>query len=66
MDIQEERYRKIVNEYRYPFTNLISEYPIHSSREEGKGSRNLKYIVNKAVLASNFPYYNPTYEATLE
>jgi hypothetical protein len=33
MDIPEERYRKIINEYRYPFSNLISEYPITNSRE---------------------------------
>lgn len=67
MDVQEERYRKVINEYRLPFSNLISEYPI-AAREAAESSRhrNLRYILNKAVLSSNYPYHNPIYQDTLE
>jgi hypothetical protein len=67
MDIAEERYRKVVGEFRPSFTNIITEAPIgsrdfaHSTRH-----RNLKYITGKAVLSANYPYYHPLYEEALE
>lgn len=67
MDIGEEKYRKVVGEYRSPFNNIISEYPINSRDFAGSSRfRNLKYITSKAVLSSNYPYYHPIYEEALE
>lgn len=44
MDIQEEKYKKIVATFRPLLFNLISEYPIPAEAEL-PGIRNLKYII---------------------
>jgi hypothetical protein len=63
MDIPEEKYKKVVSEYRSSFSNIINEYPINS-RDFANSARfrNLKYITGKAILSSNYPYYHPVYE----
>jgi hypothetical protein len=67
MDIGEEKYKKVINEYRSSYANIINEYPINGKDvAEGYRYRNLKYITNKAVLSSNYPYYHPIYEEALE
>jgi hypothetical protein len=67
MDIGEDRYKKVVGEFRASFNNIINEAPI-GSRDFAQSSRyrNLKYITGKAVLSANYPYYHPLYEEALE
>lgn len=46
MDIPEERYRKILSQFRPLISNVIAEYPIPLEIEL-PAQRNLKYIVEK-------------------
>lgn len=66
MDVSEDKYRKVISEFRGCFSNILNEYPITSRNERGGKWRNLDYMVGRAVLGGNYPYYNPLYEETLE
>lgn len=67
MDVPEEKYRKIINDFRPIFANLLNENPINSfNRQPDPNTRNLKYIVTKAILSDNYPYYNPIFQEVLE
>lgn len=63
MDVQEEKYRKVMNEYRHTFNNILSESPISfPSKQNSSNDRNLKYITMKAALSDNYPFYNSIYQ----
>ena len=63
MDVQEERYRKVMNDFRPILNNLICENPINPERRQQLPQiRNLKYITTKAILSDNYPFYSPIYE----
>ncbi len=53
-----------MGEYRSQYGNIINEYPI--DRADTSRLRNLRYIATKAVLSSNYPYYQPIYEEVSE
>lgn len=67
MDVQEEKYRKVMGEYRPFFSNLICENPISpGKRQPPSHTRNLKYIATKSLLADHYPYHHPIYPEYLE
>lgn len=65
MDVQEEKYRKIMAEFRPVFNNILAENPI-LRKQILSPVRNLKYIATKALLSDNYPYHNPLYEEAIE
>jgi hypothetical protein len=66
MDVQEEKYRKVMGDFRPLFSNLISENPINPFKKQpATHTRNLKYIASKALLSDNYPYHNPLFPEAL-
>ena len=63
--MSEEKYRKTIGEFRSPLLSLMEENPIQLRRQL-EPVRNLKYIVSKAQLSDNYPYYNPVFQEYLE
>lgn len=60
MDVQEDKYRKSIAEFKSIFSNILTENPI-LRKQAFTPTRNLKYIANKALLSDNYPYHNPIF-----
>lgn len=65
MDVPEEKYRKIINDFKGIFANILTESPV-GQRRALPSVRNLKYIACKAELGDNLPYHHPLLEEMLE